>query len=100
MALSVDVLAIALTQPLHGLTFALLHLACMRLLAAVVPPDLAATAQAIYGTIGIGGANVLLTLVAGALYARYGAAAFWPMAGLCLVALPLAWPLRRAVAAP
>lgn len=95
MALSVDVVAIALTQPLHGLTFALLHLACMRIIAAVVPSDLAATAQAIYGTVGIGGANVLMTLVAGALFGRYGAAAFWPMAGLCLLALPLAWRLRR-----
>jgi MFS transporter, PPP family, 3-phenylpropionic acid transporter len=97
MALSVDEIAIALTQPLHGLTFALLHLACMRLLAAAVPPDLAATAQAIYGTVGVGGANVLVTLAAGALYARYGAAAFWPMAALCLLALPLALQLRRAL---
>ena len=33
MAQSAAVLALALVQPLHGLTFALLHLACMRLLA-------------------------------------------------------------------
>jgi PPP family 3-phenylpropionic acid transporter len=95
MALSVDVLAVALTQPLHGLTFALLHLACMRVLAAIVPPHLAATAQALYGTVGIGGANVVMTLAAGTLYARYGAAAFWPMAALCLLALPLTLRLRR-----
>src|SRR5438105_10198710 len=37
MASSADVLALALVQPLHGITFALLHLACMRLIAATVP---------------------------------------------------------------
>src|ERR671922_482990 len=31
MATSTQVLALALVQPLHGITFALLHLACMRL---------------------------------------------------------------------
>ena len=40
MAQSAAVLALALVQPLHGLTFALLHLACMRLLAGIVPPGL------------------------------------------------------------
>lgn len=44
MAATADVLALALVQPLHGLTFAALHLACMRLLAAIVPRRLAATA--------------------------------------------------------
>ena len=54
MAQSAAVLALALVQPLHGLTFALLHLACMRLLARIVPPGLEGTAQALYGTVGIG----------------------------------------------
>ena len=36
-ALTVDVTALVLIQPLHGCTFALLHLACMRLLAEAVP---------------------------------------------------------------
>ena len=39
-ALTLDLAAIALIQPLHGVTFALLHLACMRLLAICVPPQL------------------------------------------------------------
>jgi hypothetical protein len=42
-----DVAALALIEPLHGLSFALLHLACMRLLGEIVPPGLAATAQAL-----------------------------------------------------
>jgi MFS transporter, PPP family, 3-phenylpropionic acid transporter len=37
--------AMALVEPLHGLTFALLHLACMQMLSVIVPPALAATAQ-------------------------------------------------------
>src|SRR5499426_2870763 len=56
------VMALALVQPLHGVTFALLHLACMRVLARTVPQGLEGTAQAIYGTVGIGAASALLTL--------------------------------------
>ncbi len=37
MAQTTDVMALALVQPLHGITFALLHLACMRLIAHTVP---------------------------------------------------------------
>ena len=44
---------LGLVQPLHGLTFALLHLACMRLIVQVVPIRLAATAQSIYGTVSV-----------------------------------------------
>ncbi len=90
-----DVIALALVQPLHGITFALLHLACMRLIARVVPPGLEGTAQAIYGTVGIGIAVALLTVVSGALYARLGAHGFWIMAALCALALPLTWTLRQ-----
>lgn len=93
MALTADPLALVLTQPLHGLTFALLHLACMRLLIGSVPPQLAATGQAIYA-LAAGSATALLTLAAGALYARFGAAAFFAMAALCAAALPLTWGLR------
>jgi MFS transporter, PPP family, 3-phenylpropionic acid transporter len=94
MAQSADVMALALVQPLHGLTFALLHLACMRLIARTVPQGLEGTAQAIYGTVGIGAAIAVLTLVSGALYARVGAQGFWVMAALCALALPLTWKLR------
>jgi len=46
--------AVAAIEPLHGLTFALLHLTFMRLLAQCVPRHLEATALTIYGTVGIG----------------------------------------------
>src|SRR5438105_4989813 len=95
MATSTQVLALALVQPLHGITFALLHLACMRLIASAVPAALAGTAQAIYGTVGIGGATALATFASGSLYGRLGAAGFWVMAALCTLALPLTWRLAR-----
>jgi PPP family 3-phenylpropionic acid transporter len=91
-----SVAAAALVEPLHGLTFALQHLACMRLIGMVVPPRLAATAQALYGTVAVGVATALLTLGSGPLYARFGAGGFWATAGLCAVALPVAGGLRAA----
>ena len=98
MALSADVPVLALMQPLHGITFALLHLACMRLIAEYVPVALAGTAQAVYGTVGIGGATALLTFASGALYGRFGAEGFWAMALLCAAAVPLTWRLARVIA--
>ena len=85
-----SILPLAILQPLHGLTFALLHLACMRVMTAIVPRRLSATAQTFYA-FGSGLATALLTLLSGVLYTRYGGAAFVPMAVLCAVALPLAW---------
>lgn len=90
MATTAALPAMALVEPLHGLTFALLHLACMRIFAESVPPRLAASALTLYGTVGIGAATALLTLASGPLYAHLGAYGFWPMAGLCALALPLA----------
>jgi PPP family 3-phenylpropionic acid transporter len=85
-----SVIALAMIQPLHGFTFALLHLACMRLIGIVVPVRLAATAQALYA-LGAGLASTILTLLSGRLYGDYGGGAFLPMALLCGMALPLAW---------
>jgi PPP family 3-phenylpropionic acid transporter len=95
MAETTDLIALALVQPLHGITFALLHLACMRLIAQTAPQGLEGTAQAIYGTVGIGTATALLILVSGVLYARLDAQGFWVMAGLCALAFPLTWKLRQ-----
>ena len=89
MASTSAVTALVLVQPLHGLTFAALHLACMRVLLAVTPPSLAATAQAMYA-LGAGAATALLTVASGSLYARLGGQAFFVMALLCAAAIPLA----------
>jgi PPP family 3-phenylpropionic acid transporter len=85
-----SVLLLSILQPLHGLTFALLHLACMRMMGTLVPARLAGTAQAVYA-FGSALVTAALTLSSGVLYAKYGGAAFVPMAVLCGVALPFAW---------
>ena len=85
-----SVLALSIIQPLHGFTFALLHLASMRMTQTLVPPRLAGTGQSIYA-FGSGCLTAVLTLFSGILYAKFGGAAFLPMAVLCAVALPLAW---------
>lgn len=88
------VTAAALAEPLHGLTFALQHLVCMRMIAAVVPARLAATAQAFYNTVAVGAVYAALTLASGLLYGRFGPTSFWAMAALCAAAVPVAAGLR------
>jgi len=94
MASSTSVMVLALVQPLHGLTFAALHLACMRIISAIVPPHLAATAQAMYA-LGAGATTAMLTVASGSLYGAVGARGFLVMAVLCAAALPLARGLRE-----
>lgn len=95
MATTTALPLLALGQALHGFTFALLHLANMRLLADLVPGRGAATAQTLYAALGLGLANTVLTGLAGWLYGRFGPDAFWAMAALCACALPLSAGLRR-----
>jgi PPP family 3-phenylpropionic acid transporter len=85
-----QIAAVALVEPLHGLTFALFHLACMQLIAATVPRYLAATAQALYATVAVGASGALLTIASGPLFTWLGGQAFWAMAILCAAAIPLA----------
>ena len=93
MASTASVAVLALVQPLHGLTFAALHLASMRVIAAIVPQHLAATAQAVYA-LGAGATTALLTLASGRLYASLGAQGFLVMALLCAAVPPLTLGLR------
>ena len=74
---------LALVQPLHGFTFALMHLVCMRVIANSVPAHLAATAQALYA-VGPGLATAGLVWVSGRLYGAYGPRGFLVMAALCV----------------
>jgi PPP family 3-phenylpropionic acid transporter len=66
----------------------------MRVIAEIVPPHLAATAQALYA-LGAGATTALLTLASGWLYAAFGAYGFLAMALLCAAAIPLTRGLRR-----
>jgi hypothetical protein len=65
------------------------HMAAIQLIVAV---RLAATAQAIYGTLCVGLAIALLT--SGLLYTRADGEAFLLLAALCLLALPICAGLR------
>jgi PPP family 3-phenylpropionic acid transporter len=96
MSQAPTVLTLALVQPLHGLTFALLHLACMRILVIITPIELAATAQAVYA-FGIAAFAAMLTFASGFLYARLGAMGFLVMAALALAAIPAIWALSRSL---
>lgn len=89
MSSSTSLAVLSLVQPLHGFTFALLHLACMRSIGAMVSPHLAATAQSLYA-VGATAVSGSLTVVSGILYARLGARGFLVMACLCALALALA----------
>jgi PPP family 3-phenylpropionic acid transporter len=89
MSSATSLAVLSLVQPLHGFTFALLHLACMRAIGAMVSPHLAATAQALYA-VAATAVSGLLTVLSGTLYARLGARGFLVMACLCAIALPLA----------
>ena len=89
---------LAVVEPLHGLTFALLHLSCMDMITRVVPAKLASTAQAFYATVALGATSAAVTLAAGPLYGHFGAAAFWAMAAMCAMALPLARGVRASAA--
>ena len=89
MATTISLPALAGVQALHGLTFALMHLAAMGIIAQTVPDRLSATAQTVYGTGALGIASAVLTVASGYLYGRFGMQAFWGMAALCAMALPL-----------
>ena len=82
--------ALVAVQALHGLTFALMHLAAMGIIGGVVPARLSATAQTVYGTFALGIASATLTFASGYLFEWFGMHAFWAMAALCLIAVPLA----------
>jgi PPP family 3-phenylpropionic acid transporter len=94
LAASASVWAGVLAEPLHGFSYALQHLVCMRLIGAVVPAHVASTAQAFYNTVAVSAVYAALMLASGWLYARFGAHGFLVMAGLCAAAVPIAAGLR------
>jgi PPP family 3-phenylpropionic acid transporter len=59
---------------------------------------LAATAQAVYGTLGVGAVTAALTIASGWAYGAFGSGAFVMMAGICLAALPVALSIRSVIA--
>jgi MFS transporter, PPP family, 3-phenylpropionic acid transporter len=94
-SLVLPVPVMALIQPLHAATFAMQHLSAMMVLSRCVPPDRAATAQALHSALGYGAPTGVMTLLAGWIYARYGGAVFLVMAVVGGGALALVPALRR-----
>ena len=96
MAFAPPLPVLAVLQLLHAATFAMQHLAAMMVLSRSVPPERAATAQALHSALGHGVPNGLMMLLTGFLYARLGERAFLAMAVSAGLALFLVAPLRRA----
>jgi PPP family 3-phenylpropionic acid transporter len=96
-ALTVDPALLFPAQILHAATFGMQHLAAMAVLARVVPPAEAATAQTLHAALGVGLWMMLVTLACGPAYAAMGGAGFWGMAVLCLAAIPASLALGRAL---
>lgn len=86
---------LVVVQVLHAATFAMQHLSAMMTLSRHVPPERAATAQALHNALGFGMPNGLMVLLAGWLYARHGGLAFAAMAVVGGLALLLVRPLAR-----
>lgn len=96
-AMTVDPWLLFPTQILHAATFAMQHLATMAVLARVVPPAEAGTAQTLHAAFGVGLWIGLITLACGPVFAAIGGAAFWAMALLCALAVPASLALGRAL---
>jgi PPP family 3-phenylpropionic acid transporter len=85
-------------QLLHAATFAMQHLSAMLVLSRAIPPERAATAQALHSALGMGAPTGLMMLISGWVYARWGGLVFLIMAALGGAALPIAFKLRRVLA--
>src|SRR5215469_1259775 len=69
-------------QLLHALTFGATHLGAMNHLSRTVPPNAAASAQALYSGASSGFGSGMVMLVAGSLYAKFGGGAYLFMTAL------------------
>ena len=91
---------LAAVQLLHAATFAMQHLSAMLVLSRSVPPERAATAQALHAALGMGAPTGLMMLLCGWLYTRGGGGqVFLAMAACGGGALLLVGPLLRATRA-
>ena len=91
---------LAAVQLLHAATFAMQHLSAMLVLSRTIPPERAATAQALHAALGMGAPTGLMMLLCGWLYTRGGGGqVFLAMAACGGGALLLVGPLLRATRA-
>jgi MFS transporter, PPP family, 3-phenylpropionic acid transporter len=99
-ALAPPLPVLAAVQLLHAATFAMQHLSAMLMLSRSVPPERAATAQALHAALGMGAPTGLMMLLCGWLYATSSGLAFLAMAACGGTALLLVVPLARAARTP
>ena len=86
---------LAAVQLLHAATFAMQHLSAMLVLSRTIPPERAATAQALHAALGMGAPTGLMMLVSGLVYARWGGVVFLLMAAMGGAGVLVAVRLRR-----
>lgn len=87
MSLDPSFTALLALQILHGLTYGATHLAAMHFLKEAVPQDLMGTAQAVFGSVAVGLAMGLVTLLAGHWFSAFGSASYLAMSGVSLIGL-------------
>ncbi len=97
-ASTTSVLALVLIQLLHGLTYALAHLAAI-LYIQRTPGNQMVALQALYNALPLGAFTALMTALSGWMYESWGGNVFWVMALMGLLALfiktqPMADPDR------
>lgn len=95
MAFEPGFAALVPLQILHGFTYGASHIGAIHFIGRAVPMRAAGSAQALYATVAAGVAMGVATLLAGALYGRFGSASYGAMAAIAMVALAAAVHLRK-----
>ena len=95
MAFTPPLAVLAVLQLTHAASFAMQHLSAMTVLSQAIPPERAATAQALHSALGYGAPTGLMMLLSGYLYSGYGGLAFLAMAVCAGLSLFCIGALRR-----
>jgi PPP family 3-phenylpropionic acid transporter len=95
MAIDPPLLATALLQTLHAMSFGAAHIAAIHFLTHAVPEDRAATAQGLYAAFVAGLVLGVVTIASGPLYRIFGGEAYAAMALLALAGAGSAFLLMR-----
>ncbi len=101
LASTTELWVLAVTQCLHAFTYGAMHLGAMLFIARTVPAGSANTAQALFAALTNGVGLGVGLLAAGALYAAWGAQAYWAAAlvsALGALAVLGLWAASRASA--
>ncbi|NLS13988.1 3-phenylpropionate MFS transporter [Vibrio sp. SM6] len=83
--------ALILVQLLHGITFAMAHIAAIRYIQSA-PENRMVALQALYNALPLGGFIALMTTLSGIGYELWGANVFWAMAAMGIMALVIKLP--------